>query len=160
VAIELQGDLREGNPGAPEFLKHMNAYNKHPENYPFTECKTKRFARLVVQLDLKANYDFPIKGRKITKQEEARFRREIIEQQLHEREEMSLDDFLREHNIEYPALLSHCPYIREWREDTCKCSKCGKVQVIERGDLSEDRDYWICRKCGQTHSVLRAGLEK
>lgn len=155
-----KGGFKEGDPGAPEFLKHMNAYIKHPEKYPFTECKTKRFVRLVVQLEFRANYDFPIKGRKVTKQEEARFRREVIDQQLKERDTLSLDEFLTKHNLDYPALLSYCPDIRERREDTAKCVKCGEVQVIERDNLSEDRDYWICEKCGQTHSVLRAGMEK
>jgi len=158
--MEAKGGFKEGDPGAPEFLKHMNAYIKHPEKYPFTECKTKQFVQFIVQITFRAKYNFSIKGKKATKQELARFRRVIIIRQQQERGKVSLDEFFTNHNLDYPDLSSYCPETREWREDICKCVKCEKVQVIERDNLSEDMDYWICGKCGQTHSVLRAGLEK
>jgi len=141
----------------PEFIKHMNEYIQHPENYPFTTSTEKWFQRFSVPIQFNLEFNFPIKRKSTTSNEFQKFYRKMVSS-MEADYPLTVEQFLGKYNLHYPphphlikkGLVERCQY-------TSTCVKCGKKQIIELQPLAVTKDYWQCSTCGQLHSHKRPG---
>lgn len=150
-----------------EFVQHMREYKEHPENYPYVEYREQWYLEYNLAVSFKVPCMMPLPdGRKdAIEEEECAFRRECYDQLNYDTEHLTINDLEDKYHlgdVNIDLKKNHIGYV----EFYVTCANCGAEHVYgEKQEknrmflpLSYDLDYWICDKCGQTHSVKRRGM--